>query len=384
MSITFAEITARFEAERQAVGPLTSAADLPLAYEDINPRWLTAVLGAAHPGATVESCRLSDPDEGTSSRRRVFIDWNAAGRAAGLPASVFCKGTLTLGSRFMLALNGGVEAEVAFYNVVRPGLPIEAPWPYFANFNSHTYNSIIILKDMTDEVEFGRHGLPMSRARAESQMRLLARLHGRYYDSAELATTLAPFNSWENYFAVTVRDAGFGAACPRGFAEAVDVIPPRLYRRAAEIWPATLLSVEQHSGLPRTLIHSDVHLKNWYVAASGDMGLNDWQCACKGNWGRDLAYCIATALAVDDRRAWERDLLRAYLDELRAAGAPAPGFDAAFQIYRQQLFSALAWWTGTLGQPPEAPAMQPKDSSLTFIERMSTAIDDLDALDAFR
>ncbi len=383
MTVTFAEITARFEVEHKAAGPLHAASDLPLSYEAINPTWLTAVLAAAHPGAAVESCRLSDPDEGTSSRRRVFIEWNAAGRAAGLPASVFCKGTLTLGSRFMLALNGGVEAEVAFYNRVRTGLAIEAPQPYFANFNPHTFNSIIILRDMTDEVEFGRHALPMSRARAESQMRLLARLHGRYYESADLATTLAPFNSWENYFAVTVRDAGFGAACPRGFAEAVDVIPPRLYRRAAEIWPATLRSVELHSTLPRTLIHSDVHLKNWYVAANGEMGLNDWQCACKGNWGRDLAYCIATALAIDDRRAWERDLLTLYLAELRAAGAPAPDFDTAFRIYRQQLFSALAWWTGTLGQPPEAPAMQPKDSSMAFIGRMATAIDDLDALAAF-
>lgn len=59
------------------------------------------------------------------------------------------------------------------------------------------------------------------------------------------------------------------------------------------------------------------------------------------------------------------------------------GFDEAWTIYRQQLFGALAWWTGTLGQPPNAPEMQPKDSSLQFIGRMATAIDDLDALESF-
>ena len=126
-----------------------------------------------------------------------------------------------------------------------------------------------------------------------------------------------------------------------------------------------------------------MHLKNWYVAANGEMGLNDWQCSCKGNWGRDLAYAISTGLAIDDRRAWERDLLRFYLDRLQAAGGPALPFEDAWRIYRQQLFSALAWWTGTLGQPPEAPKMQPKASSLEFIKRMTHAIDDLDALDSF-
>ena len=28
-----------------------------------------------------------------------------------------------------------------------------------------------------------------------------------------------------------------------------------------------------HSELPRTLIHSDVHLKNWYINADGEMGI---------------------------------------------------------------------------------------------------------------
>ena len=37
----------------------------------------------------------------------------------------------------------------------------------------------------------------------------------------------------------------------------------------------------------------------------------------------------------------------------------------------------------TLGQPPEAPNMQPPASSREFIRRMTAAIDDLDALDSF-
>ena len=58
-------------------------------------------------------------------------------------------------------------------------------------------------------------------------------------------------------------------------------------------------------------------------------------------------------------------------------------FDDAWQLYRQQLFAALAWWTGTLGLPPEVPAMQPPATSLKFIRRIFIAIDDLAALDSF-
>ncbi|MEA2625863.1 MAG: hypothetical protein QOD06_1908, partial [Candidatus Binatota bacterium] len=319
-------------------------------------------------------------DEGTSSRRRIFLTWNEAGTRAKLPATVFCKGTQRLESRYMLALNGGIEAEVTFYNVVRPNLAIEAPQAYFASCHPRSFNSIIIMRDLGEEARFCEHSTPISGERAQSQMKLLATLHGRYYESPELWTTLSRFNTWEKYFTVTVEEAGFGAACARGFSEAEEVIPPGLFRRAGEIWPATLECVERHRELPRTLVHSDVHLKNWYVAANGEMGLNDWQCSCKGNWGRDVAYAISTGLAIDDRRAWERDLLRFYLDRLHAAGGPAITFDDGWLIYRQQLFSALAWWTGTLGQPPEAPKMQPKETSLEFIKRMTRAIDDLDAL----
>jgi hypothetical protein len=112
------------------------------------------------------------------------------------------------------------------------------------------------------------------------------------------------------------------------------------------------------------------------------MGINDWQNSSRGNGSRDLAYAISTGLRVEKRRLWERELLRYYVDRLAASGGPRLELDEVFLRYRQQLFAALAWWTGTLGQPPEAPKMQPPEVSREFIRRMAIAIDDLDALDA--
>jgi hypothetical protein len=94
------------------------------------------------------------------------------------------------------------------------------------------------------------------------------------------------------------------------------------------------------------------------------------------------------AEAPEDRRAWESDLLHRYLDMVTMAGGPAVGFAEAWRPYRQSLFSAMAWWTGTLGLPDaygKATAdtgdlIQPCEAQIALIGRMATAIDDLDAL----
>ncbi len=382
MAISFAEIKQRYEQERRAQKRPTTLDDLPFTYEAITPEWLTVVLARDHAGAAVVSHTLGPVDDGTSNRRRIAIEWNGAGQAARLPERLFCKGTLSLESRYMLGMNEGVQAEVNFYNLVRPSLPVIAPTALFARFDAATLNSIIMMRDMQDEVDFCRLDTDLSVEHAQSQMRLFATLHSRYYQSPALDTTLAPFSLWEDFFTITCEDAGFTDACIRGFTMAEEVIPARLFKREAEVWPATLRCTELHKTMPRGLNHSDVHLKNWYITPQGEMGINDWQNAAKGNGGRDLAYCIATSLSVDKRRLWERDLIKYYCEEFSRAGGPKLDFDLTFLRYRQQMFAALAWWTGTLGQPPDAPAMQPAETSLEFIKRMAVALDDLDCLDS--
>ena len=383
MTMTFAQIQANFELERAANKSPRSVDDIPLSYEAITPEWLTAVLQQTHPGIRVAGLTLDKKDEGTSSRRRIFLRYDHDLESPDWPKSVFCKGTPGLEHRYMLGMNNGIAAEVNFYNLVRPNLPIEAPVAYLANYDRKSLNSIIVMRDMRSEVQFCPLDFPMTLEHGMSQMNLLARLHGEFYAQPQKLIALQGFTNWEDFFTITVELAGFGEACARGFRDAEAVIPKPLFARQQEIWPATMACNAAHTRLPRTLVHSDVHLKNWFITKNGKMGLNDWQCCSKGNWGRDVSYAISTAFLPEQRGRVERELIRYYLNQLREYGAPAPAFDEAFTIYRQQLFAALAWWTGTLGQPPEAPKMQPQETSLEFIRRMAHAIYDLDALGSF-
>lgn len=133
---------------------------------------------------------------------------------------------------------------------------------------------------------------------------------------------------------------------------------------------------------PRTYLHGDLHVANTYLTGQGTVGVCDWQCGLRGSWAHDYAYIVATALEVDDRRAWEQELLDFYLDRLAAAGGKGPSPKQSWDAYRRALFYPYFAWLYTLGRSRLQPKFQPEDISLTLIGRIATAIDDLASFSA--
>jgi hypothetical protein len=112
------------------------------------------------------------------------------------------------------------------------------------------------------------------------------------------------------------------------------------------------------------------------------MGLYDWHCVARGGWALDVAYAFMSGLTIENRRAWERELLEYYLERLRFAGVDAPEFDAAWLQYRQQTFHGLAFWLITIGAGRLQPEMQPVEISRANLSRMTAAVVDLDSFGA--
>jgi aminoglycoside phosphotransferase (APT) family kinase protein len=166
----------------------------------------------------------------------------------------------------------------------------------------------------------------------------------------------------------------------RAMDEAAHIIPAEVRAARTAIWPMFLDTIELNARLPRTLIHSDVHVSNWYRTNDGRMGLADWGCVAKGNGARDLAYALSTALAVDDRREWESDLIARYLDAFGRHGGSPPETNEMLDHYRRHLTCALLMWTPTLCHSPLLPDMQPREVSLAMIERITAALADHDVL----
>ena len=371
-----------FAKEQAAAAPALSLDDIPANYECITDQWLTAVMCRDVPGAEVTGHKLDTPDEGTNNRRRVFLSYNAVGQSAGLPSSVFCKATCGLRNRLMLAHSGAIRCEVGFYRHVRSELDFEVPFAYHANYDPESFNSIIVLEDLAGEGEFLDCRQDGSPELMKEQLSLLARLHGKWAADPELDTRFAALPTWEERFR-GLMIVNLEQACSTGLERAREVVPDRLWQRRAEIWPATLASLDTQAKLPRGLGHGDVHLHNWYRLNNGTLGLGDWGVVHRGHWGRDLGYCLAAGLTIKQRRSHENTLFQHYIDEFIAAGGYEISLEEVQQACRQAIMTALAFWTMTVAPVAEMPDMQPEDTAMTFTGRLAAAVDDWGSLDAF-
>eukprot|EP00456_Euglypha_rotunda_P091991 TRINITY_DN96817_c0_g1_i1.p2 TRINITY_DN96817_c0_g1~~TRINITY_DN96817_c0_g1_i1.p2 ORF type:complete len:208 (+),score=58.94 TRINITY_DN96817_c0_g1_i1:233-856(+) len=178
----------RIHAEEQRLQPRpVVATDIPISFEVMNTEWLTNVLCQDAPGAKVTSVKLGPVDNGSSNRRKIEVTYNDVGQRAGLTTKLFCKASHEIANRVTLGLSGSLLGETTFYNKVRPLIDVVAPEGVFATYDPDSFNSILMLKDISAEVEsFCNYDTPMNQARVESQMELLAKVHARFLESAEL------------------------------------------------------------------------------------------------------------------------------------------------------------------------------------------------------
>src|SRR4051812_18046581 len=110
--------------------------------EDVTAGWLTEALGTRYEGVEVTAVERLDHVMRVGGRLRIALEYNDAGRAAGLPATMFIKASFTneeldsahdstaTGQRTALDDMNAIEAR--FYGDVAPGLPdLNVPVAYY-------------------------------------------------------------------------------------------------------------------------------------------------------------------------------------------------------------------------------------------------------------
>jgi aminoglycoside phosphotransferase (APT) family kinase protein len=365
----------------------TTLAEIPPSVDALTPEWLTAALCHGHPGAWVTAVSTASGSDGSTTRRVLTIDYNDVGRQAGLPTSVFTKSTPKFTSRAVTVPSAALTCEALFYNRIRPTLDIEAPRGYYMAVDNRSGRSMFLMEDVasTRNATFGdptKHYI--DRTRAEAIVTTLATVHGTLWESPRFAGDLAIVKDAHRWQVDVNETIAFPRRTLIGFDRAESVFPTAFRRRRAEVFPAVMVSLAMHKSAPNTLLHSDVHSRNWYLTPDGGMGLYDWQLISRGIWALDVSYALSSALTVEDRRAWERELIELYVDRLHAAGGPALSVEEAWLAYRQQPFHGLVFWLYTIGAGRLQPAMQPDEVSLANLERMTNMIDDLDSFGALQ
>jgi thiamine kinase-like enzyme len=364
--------------------PLTLR-EVPPTPEHLTDEWLTLALCREIPGAKVLDHDLGPRSDGTSSRRTLWVEFNDAGREAGLNEWLFTKSAPGFMTRLASVAVGLGAIESAFYAQIRPELVIEAPATQYAAYDPETNRHLLIMDDVsrTRGAHFGNIlTRQLQRGQAEQVVDALAALHAKFWNTAlrkRFGCWLLDSYEWMARLNITINAS---TRMLVGFERAREVIPTALYRRSKDVPAALMRSLEINIAGPQTLLHGDVHPGNWYLTGDNRMGLYDWQCVVRGGWARDIAYALSTHLTVENRRAWERELLARYCDRLREAGCHVPNAEQSFLAYRQQLLHAMFMWLVTIGRYSLQPELQPKDVTLESVRRTCQAAEDLDSLTA--
>lgn len=380
-----ARLAAQVAKELFAPTRVSSPDDVPASATALTPEWLTAALCSEVPGAAVTELKVLGRSVGTSTRSALRVAYNATGQQAGLPTRLFVKTAATFRQRLMLMLGGVAEGETIFFQHIRPELGrLRSPRAYYAASDPRTFRSIVLMDDLRSQGWTFPDPMreTITRTDAEGMVDEMAYYHAAFWNDARLIRALSRLPTSER-FQRRLNAFGFTYAMRIGFERGRFVIPPTLYRRRQEIFPTAMRSLRLNSTGTLTLLHQDVHQGNWLRDPEGRMGLYDWQAVAAGESALDFTYALAVNLRIQDRRAWEHDLLERYLWRLgEEAVSTPPAFDQAWLRYRQQPFHVLIWALATIGAGRLHANMQPKDYMLRCLERIATFVDDHGSLDS--
>jgi len=324
-------------------------------------------------GVDVRAVAVVDESAGSANRLRLHLTYG--GEHPGVPERMFLKRNL---ARFSFPVEM-YTTEVRVYRDVLPGLDIEQPEVYAIEASDDDERFMILMEDLSlrSGARVGHvldHTTPDE---VDSLMETLANLHAAWWSNERLSRVLpwakAPLENAPMRFWAEVGPRLTHRHLASGHRAAL--VDPGRWPEAAW-WPAfERLLVADGEG-PHTLLHGDVHASNVYYVAGSAGGLLDWQLALRGCWALDVAYLLITALTVDDRRAHERPLLRAYLERLQRRGVDPPPFDEAWLRYRQNVLYGVMMWLIT----PDG--VHTDEAQACFLQRCLAAADDLDTMAA--
>ncbi len=295
---------------------------------DFTPQAVTGALAQKHPGVKVGAVSIVATHQGSASHVKLDLRYDANPGGA-LPERMFVKTSLDeerakLPSGYAESLMGDLGAalyvgEVRAFNEVVPGTGIEAPTVYASALGERPDLFYIFMDDLVAQGAFCPNVTkPLSVDHVAKLIAQLAKLHVTYWESPRMEGDLA-WTSQANKgpskdflresTGPTLFDIEFAVPFKAAILNSAGLDVPALQK-------AFFLRQRALKKMPQTIVHGDAHPGNIYVKADGSVGMIDWQLVRKAPWTHDISYLIAGALSTEDRRAFERELLAGYRQNL--------------------------------------------------------------------
>lgn len=348
---------------------------IPNGPEEVDVYWLRQALADHVAGEEIVAVTPVRMINGAGTKLKIEVAYRNAKTA--LPRSLWVKAGWEVHSAALEQV-GTYAKEAHFYAHLAPLAGVRAPRCFAAQWDERG-RAVIVLEDLHDRgADLWDCRVARSVADVAAMLDTLAHFHSRWWeDAAILAMPTVD---------VPVRASGPLAQWPRanGAARLDEVLAgprgeglPDHVRNGARIERAFWAMVDTlETAAGGCLLHGDPHPGNCFSDPDGQAGLYDWQTVARGPWAYDVGYMMATALSVEDRRRYERDLLEHYRDRLQSRGvADAPSGPDAWDAYRRHIAYPLLIW------PTNHVTHQSEENIRALTYRLGMAADDFGFFD---
>jgi len=362
---------------------LTPSSPLPVVstVEALTPGWLTEALrawGSLDAAATVTRVDATPVGTGQmcdSLRLRLGYE----GTADGPPTVVAKLPATDPTSRATAKSLGSYELEVRFYQELAADLPIRTPRCLYADIDVEAADFVLLLEDMAPAHQ-GDQLAGCTPDEAAVAVAELSNLHAPRWGDPSLASIPWLHRDPE------ARQAFMAELLPMLHAGFRERYADSLDDEVEQACDALFGHLGTHLGerrAPTTIVHGDYRLDNLLFGGLGGgvpVAVVDWQTVGTGSAMDDVAYFLGGGLLPEDRRASEEDIVRDYLERLRAAGV-GYDWDDCWQDYRR------GTWSGLLMAVAASMLVERTDRGdemfLTMARRAARHALDLDAADLF-
>ena len=341
---------------------------------DMTPEWMTQALRSA---GVLGDGRVSALDFDFIGTGKIGDNARFAlryeGDAEGAPATVVGKfAAEDETARTMAGAQGAYYNEVMFYRHLASRTTIRIPVIYASVISEARDEFILLMQDLAP-AEPGRQLVGASLGQTRLVLAEAAKLAAAFYgdDSvANLDFVMSPTRNGGGALAQQYLQQCWPAFLQR-FGSSLTEEARAFGRRYVN---AHLHFATRHPG-PRTLVHGDLRIEN--MLFSGDKCWTvDWQTPQEGSPVTDFTYFLGSSVDVEQRRQWERELLREYNNQLSSLGVEL-GFDECWAQYREQSMHGLL--LTILGASFTSPGERSDQMFRTVIQRQLQHCLDLDA-----
>ncbi len=281
----------------------------------------------------------------------------------GAPSSIIAKfPAADEHARAMAGAQGAYYNEVMFYRDLAPNTAMRTPAIYASELSADRTGFLLLMEDMAPS-EPGSQLVGESKVHCQMAISEAAKLAAAFYGDDDLSS--------KDYVMSSARDDG-GA-----FGQELMI----------QYWPVFLdrfghgLNQQQidfgehyarHHGYfasrfagPKTIAHGDYRSEN-ILFAEQTIVVVDWQTVCESSAVTDVAYFMGGSVDTDNRRTWERQLVKEYRIELERNGVTISDVDC-WNLYRE--YSMHGVMITVLGACFSSPGERSDKMFLAMIQR---------------